>query len=63
MISFGDGGQVKLKGSLKQVLNDQSPQCILRLNQVAFKILHPQRQQLYPLYIHVTPRDSEVLFL
>ena len=45
MISFGDQGQVKLTGSLKQQLNDQSPWCTLRLNQVAFKILHPQRQQ------------------
>lgn len=63
IISLGDEGQVKLKGSLKQLLNDQSPQCTLRLNQVAFKILHPQRQQLYPLYIHVKPWDSEALFL
>lgn len=55
MISFGDWGQVKLKGSLKQLLNDQSPQCTLRLNQVAFKILHPQRQQLHRLYINVRP--------
>lgn len=63
MISFGDQGQVKLTGSLKQQLNDQNPWCTLRLNQVAFKILHPQRQQLSPLYIDARPRDSEVLFL
>jgi len=50
MVSFGDQGQVELKDSLKPVLNDQSPQSTVRRNQVALKILHPQRQWLCPLF-------------
>lgn len=60
MISSGDEGQVKLKGSLKQARNDPGPQCTGRLNQVAFGIRHPPGQQLCPpCCTRAKPRDSK----
>lgn len=70
MVSFGDQGQVELKDSLKQVLNDRGPQGTVRRNKVALKILHPQRQWLCPLFffsfflfVNTRSWDSKVRFL